>query len=443
MMEVGVARGPVDELQPAETGHQVPRRGLVPVAAVVMRVVEGLVIRDLPLDLARLGIQAEGEVVLEVGHPDQALQGEHVGRVAPAPRGTPAGPHCLAGVGGEGVQGAAYLPPVDPAVGVELGEVDRPVVVQERAHVGDADVVPHLVLGHLGPGHAPGLAAVGQVQADDLVAVDEEHAAAACGHAQMADRLHRAGLGAQAHVVAGLPPHLSGRGVDGGDPLAHGRRRIARFVARFLRPLVDGNDERAVYVEDLVGQGRGLEGPQDLAGGGVEFGQRRVEAERGVDAIAGRHETSRHVRGDGEAAGELGAPRAPAPFGHRHTPQREAVEGVAGHQRPLVRRGARHARGGLVHDVEQPAARRHDRRHAGNAVVRPRPQGPGHPLEASRRPGHRVARHGVAVRPVQPVRPLVDVGRLGLDGLLAANQRHAARDEHAQDLDHADAARAL
>ena len=307
----------------------------------------------------------------------------------------------------------------------------------------------------------PELAAVGGGVADDqLVVAGKEHDVFVQDHAWAGVRLD----GEWGLVRLGAPAHLARRAVEADEPLSvmedsalavdrEGARgdgelllpdafarlramgeespgsevpppprvrgaRVLPDVARHappvgeLRgPLPRDEEHDAVRDHDLLREARVVEGEARLARRSVERRGGGVDPERDVDALAHRDQSAEQVRGPA-----LQRIVARVPAVDLALPEDSAVKRVARDEPPLFRQLDRRGRP-FVEDVEQAPARGDERRHARHVVVVPRPPGRADPLQPLRRPHDRVLRDGVAVRPVEVVRPLVDVSRTRLHGL--------------------------
>ena len=247
------------------------------------------------------------------------------------------------------------------------------------------------------------------------------------------------GLRRHAHEVARLPSHLARGGVDRDDGLLH--RRLGLDTSGPRRRVVDRQHQRTLVIQNLVGElalrVRRHRPPRRR----VQSRQRRIEAQRHVDAIADGHQPSCNVRGVVPSAVPVRviAPLTPAPLGDRPFPQERTVERITGDECPPVGHTV-DAGQGLIDDRQQPTPRRDHRTDAGRSLVVPLPARLGNPLHAPRRADHRVPCHRVAVRPVQPMRPFVDFFRPRLDRLdpfvSFSDARHATRTQHAHHLVH-------
>jgi len=258
-------------------------------------------------------------------------------------------------------------------------------------------------------GGSPLFGAGAEVEAGDLGPIQEGHHAAVGGGVQR--RIELLGGDAAVHL---LPADVVDRAAAVDvvrDPKLPARRRVD---GHHLDPVAgeDGEDQRAIEVQNLVGPLGALVRLEDLAGFRIELGNGGLVPQRHVDLLAGGHQplldVQRDIAGPGAEPGVL--PLAPAPLRNRHLPEQDPVEGVAGDEGPLVGQGVLPGQADrrFVDDRKQPAAGGDQRAHAGVGLVRPQPDGVGDPLVVSRRPDDAVPGDRVAVRPVQVMGPLVD-----------------------------------
>ena len=92
-------------------------------------------------------------------------------------------PKLLARGSRKGVQAPPLSLPAEALLGgIRLGKEEHPFLVDQRAHVTNPNVVSGAVFGALRPRCPPEFAPVDQRQADDLVAIDKEHASIARTH---------------------------------------------------------------------------------------------------------------------------------------------------------------------------------------------------------------------------------------------------------------------
>jgi len=225
------------------------------------------------------------------------------------------------------------------------------------------------------------------------------------------DRLGRGG--ALLDPVLPVVPDVRGQAVEDGGVAGHGQ-------------------QDAVVPEDFLGLLGALVGAERFAGGGVEGGDRRLQAQRHVHAVAHRDEPPGHVSRPGPEVVEGRDPVRDAAF-----PEQRAVEGVAGDE-PPPGRPVDERRVPLVKDGEETAAGGGHGAQAGQGVVVARPLGPRPPPDTVRRPDDRVVGHGVAGGVVEEMCPLVDVlrPRLGVDLRPAAPLQDAGRAARRQDAPH-------
>ena len=285
VVQVRLARGPVDQLEAAEAGHQVPVRGLVAVTSMVMPVGEG----DLGGHAAFLGacgqVQADHGHRLAVMHPGQAAGDEHVGHAEMAPVAAGLRPERLAGLGR--IRPHARLNDAPPDAFLdrfELAEQHGPIGGHQRAHVGHEMVVSAGVPLARRARRLPELRAGLEVQCDHVRSVQQVRAIAPGSQQEVCHAFQSAGLGAIAHESPGLPQQLARVGVDRGDGLGHrwvGFERLGPGPARFgvrghlrgpLCGVVDRKDKHAVLPQDLVGELRAFIRLDDLARRGVQSG---------------------------------------------------------------------------------------------------------------------------------------------------------------------------
>ena len=424
VVHVPVIRGRIDELDARPRRQEKLLRCLGRVAAVV-EPVDVHVGRELIDDLARAGVAADEDArVLAVGDragPDEPADDEQVLRRLVPRRGMLADPETLARR--------------------RVIAAHRALAPREQHHVlvRDQSRTVARVHGHT-QAHgerAPLLAALHLAQADDLLAVAEQHALGPHRHRHVrhGDLLLPEGL-------ARLETHrLENPLFPVPRPAAVRPLRVVPDVGALLAVVVMlhhvGVDHQVQHAVGRDHLGRALaarERPQRLARGGVEFRHRRVEPERDVDAVAQADQATRHV---GRAA--LEPPEVRVPHRDRTLPQDRAVERIAGDQRPLARQADRR-RGAFVDDVEDAPAAGDQRRHAGHVVMVAAPARAAHPLHPSRRADDRILRHRVAAGVVPVVRPLVNLFGARLDrlGPLAAllHVRHAVGTEHAHHVRH-------
>ena len=126
---------------------------------------------------------------------------------------------------------------------------------------------------------------------------------------------------------------------------------------------------------------------------------------------------------------------------HVAFPQHDAIEGVPGIQReatgkPLIDDTDR----AFILNVEETPPGRYGAEGARVRFMVAAPFRRRNPLDMRGRTNDRVLRDRIVVRPVQVVRPFVDLLRPRLDRLLAVHVGHAQRGENAHDLVHRDIA---
>jgi len=215
-----------------------------------------------------------------------------------------------------------------------------------------------------------------------------------------------------------VPPRAAGVGIeshDGVGPAVGGLPRATQV-----------HHQGAVDADEFVGALGPVVGADRFARGGVQSHDGLGAADGQVHAVA-----------DGGQG--LGGDTPLEPL----LPQERAVERAARNDGPPLG-NARLAGQSLVDDAEQPPLGRDNQADAGRkAVVAATVQRIALPLEAARRADAPVSGYGVVIRAVQVVRPFVDCLRPGLDGLLAADERHAKRRQNTHHVSHRHSAQVL
>ena len=165
----------------------------------------------------------------------------------------------------------------------------------------------------------------------------------------------------------------------------------------------DHGQQQIAGEHDLVRVRSAGIGLQGLAGPGIQFGDRRVNAEGHVERVVACHQAPGHGRGAG-----LVGKQARDPLAHGPLPEHRTVVRVPGRELP-VRREEDRCRGALIHDVEDSSLLGHHGGKARHLFMEPAPSGAASPLQVARRCHHRVAGHGIVAGIVQILRPVIRV----------------------------------